>query len=263
MHDNRPWHDARVLARLLALLGATLTAAALALAPLLEGPLDPSLVRWVPFVVYVAAVSAVGFGWTRLLQVPTGWGLGMIVALTGVAGGLLVTLDGYDGLRWIPASLAIGVIVAFVHQMGRRDGRPRLVESVSATVIGQTVALMGTGWLLLDSGTGGAAPGLLGGAACAVAVLVMTSSWRRKTALPVAIGAATLLAGALASSFDAVQLGGGLLAGAVAGTVSAGLHMFFLRQPTVSYRRAAVAAGAASTLAAGLAVHVGARLTLG
>ena len=252
-----------MLARLLALIGAALTAAALAFAPLLDGALDPGLVRWVQLALFVAAVSAVGFGWTRLLQVPTGWGLGMIVALTGVVGGLLVTIDGEDGVRWIPPTLAIGVIVAFVHQMGRRDGRPRLVESVSATVIGQTVVLMGTGWLLPDLGDGSAAPGLLGGAACAVAVLVMTSTWRRKTALPVAIVAATLVAGALASTLETVQLGGGLVAGAVAGTVTAGLHMFFLRQPTVSYRRAAVAAGVASTLAAGLAVHVGARLTLG
>lgn len=252
-----------MLARMLALLGATLTAAALALAPYLEGPLGPAVLPWVPLGVFVVAVSAVGFGWTRLLQVPTGWGLGLIVALTGVAGGLLVAVDGRDGVRWIPPTLAIGVIVAFVHQMGRRDGRPRLVESVSATVIGQTVVLMGTGWLLTDVGEGTAAPGLLGGAACAVAVLVMTSTWRRKTALPVAIAAATLVSGALASTLDTVHVLGGLVAGAVAGTVTAGLHMFFLRQPTVSYRRAAVAAGAASTLAAGLAVHVGARLTLG
>lgn len=252
-----------MLARLLALLGATLTAAALAFAPYLAGPLDPEVARWVPLVLFVVAVSAVGFGWTRLLQVPTGWGLGMIVALTGVTGGLLVAIDGPGGVRWIPPTLAIGVIVAFVHQMGRRDGRPRLVESVSATVIGQTVVLMGTGWLLPDLAAGTAAPGLLGGAACAVAVLVMTSTWRRKTALPVAIAASTLVAGGLAITLETVHVLGGLVAGAVAGTVTAGLHMFFLRQPTVTYRRAAVAAGTASTLAAGLAVHVGARLPFG
>lgn len=251
-----------MLARLLALLGATSAAAALSLSPLLRGVLDPVLVGWVPAVALVVAVSAVGFGWTRLLQVPVGWGVGMIVALTGVAGTLLVTLDGEDSLRWVPASLAIGVIVAFVHQMGRRDGRPRLVESVSATVIGQAVVLLGAGWLVADAGTGEPAVGLLGGVGCLGAVLVMTTPLSRRLALPLAVVVATLLGGAVAGPLDPVSALAGLLVGAATGTVTASLHMLLLRQPTVGFRRAAVAAGVASVLAAGLAVHVGARLTL-
>lgn len=252
-----------MLARLLALLGAALTVAVLVVPPLLDAPLGSDAVAWASLAGFAVAVSAVGFGWTRLLRVPTGWGVGMIVALTGVAGGLLVTLDGDDGLRWVPPALAIGVVVAFVHQMGRRDGRPRLVESVSATVVGQAVVLLGTGWLVPGSSTGSAAPALVSGVGCTAALLVMTTPWPRRLALPLASLGAALVGGALAGTLDGVGVVSGLLTSAVAGTASASVHVLMFRQPTASYRRAAVATGVAAVLAAGLAVHVGARLTLG
>lgn len=257
-----PWHDARVLARLLVLLGALGAAAAVGLVPLLARGSHGGW--WAP-VALVAVVAGVGYGWTRLLQVPVGWGVGWVVTGTGAVGALVVAVGGAEGLVWVPTVLALGVIAAFVHQMGRRDGRPRLVESVSASVTGQAVVLLGTGWLVADVGTGSAAPGVLGGLGCAVAALTMTLPWPRALTLPLSVLGGVAVAGAVASSVDSltVEVAQALVVGAAAAATTAGLHVLLHRQPTTSHRRAAISAGAACVLAAGLAVHVAARLTLG
>ncbi|MFC5381017.1 hypothetical protein [Aquipuribacter nitratireducens] len=250
-----------MLARLLVLTGALGTAGALSLVPLFARGVWGAW--WAP-VAFVAVVAAVGYGWTRLLQVPVGWGVGWIVTGTGAVGALVVSLGGQEALAWVPATFAVGVVVAFVHQMGRRDGRPRLVESVSASVTGQAVVLLGTGWLVADAGTGSLAPALVGATGCASAALVMTLPWPRPLTLPLATLAAGLVAGAVGAwVVDGVGVVQALVIGAVAGATTAGLHVLLYRQPTTSHRRAAVSAGAACVMAAGLAVHVGARLTVG
>jgi hypothetical protein len=256
----RSWHDARVPARLLVLLGAAVAAVAVALVPLLaRGPYG----QWWAPLAFVAVVGMVGYGWTRLLQVPVGWGVGWVVTATGAVGALVVALGGEEALVWIPVTFALGIIAAFVHQMGRQDGRPRLVESVSATVTGQAVVLLGTGWLVSDAGTGSAGPGLVGAIGCLAAALTMTLPWPRALTLPLSALSGGLAAGATAAAFESLPVLESLVIGAVAGATTAGLHVLLYRQPTTSHRRAAVSAGGACVLAAGLAVYVGARLTLG
>ncbi len=249
-------------ARLLVLLGALVVVAAVAVVPLLARGDDN---RWWSTVAYVAVVAAVGYGWTRLLQVPVGWGVGWVVTGTGAVGALVVTLGGQDALVWIPTTFALGIIAAFVHQMGRRDGRPRLVESVSATVTGQALVLLGTGWLVADADTGSVAPAVLGALACTAAAVVMTVPWPRAVTLPLSVLCGSLLAGAVAGSevTAPVAVVEALLLGAVSAGTTAGLHVLLHRQPTTSHRRAAISAGAACVLAAGLGVNVGARLSIG
>ncbi|WP_380165292.1 hypothetical protein [Jannaschia sp. R86511] len=259
---ERSWHDASVLARLLVLLGALVAATAVAVVPLVSrGPYG----HWWAPVAFVLVVAAVGYGWTRLLQVPVGWGVGWVVTATGAVGALVVAVGGPEALVWIPTTFALGIIAAFVHQMGRRDGRPRLVESVSATVTGQALVLLGTGWLVADAGTGNVGPAVAGGLGCVAAALTMTLPWPRALTLPLSVLSGTLLAGAVASAVASLPVGvpEALVIGGVAGASTAGLHVLLYRQPTTSHRRAAVSAGAACVLAAGLAVHVGARLTVG
>lgn len=256
------WHDARVLARLLVLLGAAVAVLAVAVVPLLARGVYGDW--WAP-VAYVVVVAAVGYGWTRLLQVPVGWGVGWVVTGTGAAGAAVLALGGQDALRWIPTTFALGIIAAFVHQMGRKDGRPRLVESVSATVTGQAVVLVGAAWLVADAGSGSAAPGLVGALGCLAAALTMTVPWPRAVTLPLSVLTGALLAGAVAGTVDGLTVGAveALAVGAVAGGTTAGMHVLLYRQPTTSHRRAAISAGAACVLVAGLAVHMGARFTLG
>ena len=249
-----------MLARLLVLLGGLGTAVAVALLPLVTE--SDGGVAW-QFGGYVVAAAVVGIGWTRLLQVPTGWGIGWIVVGTGVVGAVVAALDGRGQLSWLPAVLAVGVIVAFVHQMGRGDGRPRLVESLSAAVFGQAVVLFGGGWLVLDAPGGTPGPGVVGAVSCTVALLVTSLPWPRRITLPLATVASCLAGGAAAGQMATVEVVGGLIIGVLAGGSSAALDVLLSHQPTVGDRRAALAAGAAMVLAAGLAVHVGWRIGQG
>lgn len=114
-------------------------------------------------------------GWPGLLGLPARKGTSVLLLLTAaVATGLqLFTED----LAY--AALAFGgvVVAAFVLQLLRRDGRPRLVESVAGTVAGAAVVVSGVGWLAI--GTGPTSIGLLlVGAVTLAAWAAAASSWR-------------------------------------------------------------------------------------
>ena len=61
--------------------------------------------------------------------------------VAAVLTGALTRTDPF--LRWMPAALALSMLVAFLHQLLRRDGRPRLVESVVSVVTGLAVVVSG------------------------------------------------------------------------------------------------------------------------
>ncbi|GAA2167681.1 hypothetical protein [Pedococcus bigeumensis] len=95
------------------------------------------------------AVALAGFvlawGWPLLLSLPSPRGTTAVLAIgtvlmTGTA--LLTRDDPY--LEWMPAALAVSVIVGFLHQLMRRDGRPRLTESVAAVTSALAIISAGT-----------------------------------------------------------------------------------------------------------------------
>jgi hypothetical protein len=209
--------------------------------------------------VVVVACCLLGLGWTRLLAVPVGWGIGFVVAITGAATVAVAFLgvpaqgDRVQLLGWIPAVLAVGVLVAFSHQMLRRDGRPRLVESVSAAVTGQFIAVLGAGWLVAltlapDGGINAA-----GAAGTAAAAAVSAVPWPARATVPVGVLAAALAGGAAAGGFQSLAVDSGLAVGAAAGLAALGVDVLLRR--SAHGVRAAVSAGVATVLAAGLAAY--------
>jgi hypothetical protein len=234
-----------VLARLLMTAGALAVAAAVGGVGLLG---ERGLA-----VVVVAACAVVGLGWTRLLDVPVGWGIGVVVTGTGAATVAVHFLGGPELLGWLPAALGVAVLVAFGHQMVRRDGRPRLVESVSATITGQMVAVLGAGWLVAltlapDGGVNAA-----GAAGCAAAAVISAVPWPRRATVPVGLVASALAGAAAAGGFPSVEVERGLVIGAAAGLAAMGLDV--LTRPSATTVRAALAAGVATVLTAGLAAY--------
>ncbi len=235
-----------VLARLLMTAGALAGAASVGFVGLL-GQTGLALVL-------VVACCVMGVGWTRLLAVPVGWGVGVVVAVTGAVTVVMSFLRGPDLLGWLPTSLAVGVILAFGHQMLRRDGRPRLVESVSATVMGQTLVILGVGWLVAltlapDGGVNAA-----GAAGCAAATVVALAPWPRVVVVGVGVVAAALSGAATTGGFNSIEVPTGLIVGGAAGIATLGIDVLFRRSVGDS-TRAGVAAGVASVLAAGLAAY--------
>ncbi len=93
-----------------------------------------------------AAVLAVVFalGWPSLAGLPFVPGSAAVVALGGVgAVGVVHVTTSEPYLRYLPVVFAAAILLAFVNELLRRDGRTRLVESVSGTVAGTLVAVRG------------------------------------------------------------------------------------------------------------------------
>jgi hypothetical protein len=207
----------------------------------------------------VLALSMVfAAGWSRLVDLPTHRGAVVVVAGVAVAA-LAVTLTSTVAVLGIVMGLA--VVAAFVHQMLRRDGRPRLTESVSGVVSGAVVVVSAAGWVAV--GTSGSSPALVvtGAATIAAAAAVTTVPVTARTVVllaPAAGGLAGLLAGVLL--LDDVGPVPGLLVGLAAGVLTSALHVLFGRFPASRRLRPALAAALLPVLVVGVPVYLVSRL---
>ncbi|WP_147918743.1 hypothetical protein [Ruania zhangjianzhongii] len=109
-------------------------------------------------VITVAGIAALfAIGWPTLLELPARRGAVVVLALTG--GAAIAALLVWNDLLYVAVVLGVGVVAAFVRELVRRDGRPRLLESVSGVVTGAVVMASAAGWLAI--GTGQVSVGLL------------------------------------------------------------------------------------------------------
>lgn len=81
-------------------------------------------------------IVVISWGWAGTLGLPTPRGTVAVLLL----GGLAILLSVYipvdsAHLNWLPGALAVSIMTAFLHQLLRRDGRPRVAESVSAVLL--------------------------------------------------------------------------------------------------------------------------------
>jgi len=203
----------------------------------------------------VAAIAVVyGFGWPRLVSVPSRRGSAIVI----VGAGLAATVAGWitGEVAWLAIVVAAGVIASFVHQMMRRDGRPRLFETVSATVTGVVVVASGVGWLTAATTPGGLEVVLVT-AACLLSAAMMTiipaSGAVVASAAAVAAGAVGALVGSVLPTVGIVP---GLLLGVAGGGVMALSHLMFNQFPASGYRRAALAAALMPVATLGGPVHL-------
>ncbi|GAB7193356.1 hypothetical protein NUM3379_40660 [Kineococcus sp. NUM-3379] len=252
-------------------MSAPVTAAATAvLAALL------ALASAAPTAVLVVVVAALGVllavGWPPLLALPTPRGSTAVVGAAALASAAVVGATagrgGDDGpLASLPATMALAVLAAFAHQLLRRDGRPRLVESVSSVAAGQAVVVGAAAWVAVPLAAGGVRLSLAAAAAVAVAAALCTLPLPLRTAGPCAVvlGAG---AGWLVHAVGAAgPAGRGLLAacavGAVAGAVVAAWRTLVAPLPAVRGRRASLAVAAAPVALCGPGTYVLGRLLLG
>src|SRR5690625_1842824 len=141
-------------------------------------------------------------------------------------------------LKWLPAALGGAVVIAFVHQLLRRDGRPRLVEAASGMVAGMLVLASAAGWVAAVRTVGGES--LVGTAAVEFAAASAAA------AAPVRgwLGATlTLIAGCLAGGgvgmlMPLVSGRAGLLIGLMAAISIASLRSLFAHLPAAGQRPA-------------------------
>ena len=218
-----------------------------------------------PIVVAIALVVLVlAVGWPALLRLPDRVGSSTVIALVGL--GAVVGVAGTHGhphLRNLPIVIALGVLLAFVNELARRDGRPRMVDSVTGTVAGMVVAGAAAGWIAAGRGAGGVALVVAGAVGLAVASAV--------AAVPLGgwLGALTTTAaglagsGAVAAVMPTLGLIPGVLLGAAIGILIAALHALFVGLPTLRSRWAAGAAIVLPVAVSGFLVYLVGRVLLG
>lgn len=210
--------------------------------------------------VAVAACSGVvAWGWAGALALPTPRGTFGVLVLGGLALVLAVSArDAGPWLGWVPAALALSMIAALAHQLLRRDGRPRVVESVSAVVL--ALALIGTGVLLVPASRTDLGEALVLGSLAAAAVSSLTDLLgavpaARPWSTPVA-----LLAGAGAAAGVALALGAPVSTWVLLGVASAALshaaRAVLSPLPTMAHPRPRLVTAVVSVLVVGLVPYL-------
>jgi len=202
------------------------------------------------------AVVALALGWPRLLDLP--WRAGSTTALTivGVGGTAAVATD-RGTLGTLPFVVACGLVLAFVVEMLRTDGRPRLVESLTGTVAGIVVAVCGAGWVAVVVHDGG--PGLVvtsAGALAAASVAAVLAPWRGWTSVGATVAAGAAVGTGVAALLPVTTLGEGAVVGAAAGVLAASLHVLLEKLPASTSRLGGVASAVVPVLVLGIVAYV-------
>jgi hypothetical protein len=219
-----------------------------------------------PLVALAVALAAgvLAWGWAGLLGLPSPRGTSLVLAVgsAGAIGTALATRED-PFLAWMPAALAGAMVVAFLHQLARRDGRPRLVESVASIITAIAIVVSGASFVALPRIEHGA--WVVAIAATAVAVSAMTDlaggSRRLNTwLLPLAMlvgGVAAIVVGHL---LGAAGWGAAALLGVLAAGVSHAVRRVLATLPAISGARSQLVSASASVLTCGVVVYVVGRL---
>ena len=227
--------------------------AALAAAVALAGYLHPTALVGAGFV--LVALLAVGWPWLARLPFPPG--SSAVVGLAG-AGALYAVafVTASSDLSALSIAMAAALLLSFVNELLRRDGRVRMVESVSGTAAGSVIALTASGWAAADALTGGTALVVTGAVALAVGAAVSALVLRRWVSALVTVasaaGVGALVSIPLASFGPAV---GGLL-GAAVGVLVAAMDALFDGMPELRRRMPALAAVALPVCVTGMVLYV-------
>lgn len=202
-------------------------------------------------------IGVVAWGWAGVLGLPTPRGTAGVLLLGGLAIVVAVTLSEGDGhLSWLPGALAVSIITAFLHQLLRKDGRPRVAESVSAVLLALTLFTCAAFLVPLSRTDLGAALTLASGGGAAWSALVSLAArpggarvapWVVPLSLMVGGGG-----GALVSVFMPGPWSAMLLCGVIAAGVSLAVRSVFAPLATMAHARPRVVVALCSVLIVGI-----------
>jgi len=210
------------------------------------------------------AAGIIAWGWPDLLGLPSPRGTTLVIAVgaaSAIGTTLATTTDPY--LAWMPAALAGSMFVAFVHQLARRDGRPRLVESIASTITAIAIVVSGASLVALPRLEHGAWVVAIASAAVAVSAIAdLAGGSRRLSAwlLPLAMLAGGGCAIVVGHLLGAPGWGAAALMGVLTAGVSHAVRRVLATLPAISGARSQLVSASASVLTCGVVVYVVGRL---
>lgn len=212
-------------------------------------------------VALAVVMVVVAWGWAGTLGLPAPRGTVGVLLLGGVAILLSVSLPGGSAsLSWLPGALAIAMMSAFLHQLLRRDGRPRVVESVSSVLLALTLFTCAAFLVPLSRTTEGV---LLVAAAMVAAALsaVVATAMRRLPAAwtPWVVPTALLLGGggaAVVGAWGGYAWTAYAAIGVLTAAVSHATRTIFSVLPTMAHRRPRAVVALCSVLVVGVVPYV-------
>ncbi|WP_156253104.1 hypothetical protein [Pseudactinotalea terrae] len=209
----------------------------------------------------VAGICALfSIGWPTLLGLPARRGAVVVLLLT--SGAAVTVVEITEDVAWAALVLAGSVLAAFVNELARRDGRPRLVESVSGVVAGCAIVVAGVGWLAM--GTGGSQVGLVltGSVTLAAAAALSAAPIPAPYSAIVTIVLTAVVGLLIGYLLISVGMTTGVLIGLAAGVLIATVHHLFGQFPSSNRLFPAMSAAMLPVAVAGLPVYVLGRVLL-
>jgi hypothetical protein len=219
---------------------------------------------WAALACTLAAVVLLAWGWPALLDLPSPRGTTATVTAGGAAAALAVALTHDEPrLQWLALALAGAVVAEFVHQLLRRDARPRLVESVTGTVAGVVVLASLSSLLALPATPASSSGVVTWGAAVCAALATQLLPLPARITLPLAVVVAGLLGGVLGGLFADGTVVAGLVVGTLCATVTLMVHRLLATLPTAGRAPGWLALAVAPAATSGMVAYVVLRLMVG
>lgn len=211
--------------------------------------------------VVLVVVVLFALGWMRLLGLPSRRRGIPVITAVGVTA--LVVTTWTVNPDHLVLTTAFAVVAAFLLEMGRGDGRPRLVEDVSGLVAGSVVTVCGAGWVTVAE----ARPVLATTAALVVALVSLLAALplpgRRVMVFAPVVGALAALAGHVLAadllSLSGPDVRGHLVAlglGAALGLVTGTVQVILSWLPSSGRKRPAAAAALTPVLLMGVPLEL-------
>lgn len=215
-------------------------------------------------VVAALLVVAVAIGWPSLAELPFPPGSAAVVGLSGLgAVGAVWLVGDAPSLAALAVVMAVSLVLTFVNELLRRDGRPRLVESVSGTVAGSVLALCTAGWIAAGALVNGTGFVVVGAAALAVGSAVSAVPLPRWLSATATAGSAALVGLLAAGAVPWVPVRPGAIIGLAVGVLIAALDALFDEIVVLERRTPAVAAVALPVAVSGMVMYIVGRVLVG
>ncbi|MGL5928552.1 MAG: hypothetical protein ACRCY8_06420 [Dermatophilaceae bacterium] len=206
------------------------------------------------------------WGWPGLLGSSSRFGSSLAIGVSAVLAPVAAASTDQPYLRWVPGAMTVGMALMFGHQLVRRDGRPRLTDSIAVTSLALAVVAVGAAWVPLardERSAGLAAVALVAVAAGSLADLGAGVRAIRPWLLPAAMSLGGVAAVVAAGVLPGPGAGPAALVGLLVAAVSHAVRRVLCVLPPVAGLRGQLSAAAAGVLAPGVLAYVLTRALVG